>query len=1126
MTRSAIHRGASRCGRNTSRRPQFESLEIRRLLVAGPNLLLNPGFEAGIAAWSAVGSATINSIATPTHAGTLAASVSARSVTADGVSQSIVDRVELNQTYTVSAWVRLAAGSAQPTTLSILQTDDNGSRQVVIDSKPLVSGVWTQLVGAFRGDFNGALKELRLVIAGPSAGVNFFVDDVALAESEDRLSLNLLQNPSFEKGATGWSVIGPATFATPTTEPHTGTRSALVSKRTDFWNAVGQSIKNVAQPGQTYGVSAWMKLDNATTDNVKLTISQNDGAGTQYFSIEAKTGSNGHWVQLTGEFTLVVTGALTSLTLYAEGPVAGVNFYADDFYFGLFDWKAVANRQIDKFGRRDAVVQVVDQLGQPIEGAVVDAQQINHDFAFGTAINHAALSNPKYANFLKQNFEWGVPEYEAKWDQTERTRSVVNYAAADSISAFAAANGIKLRGHNIFWNVDGVQPAWLPALAGADLQAAMQSRLNSVVDHFKGAYLHWDVNNEMLHGQFFDSRLGSSILPWMFQQAHARDPTATLFVNDYNVVAGSETENYLAQIRGLIAAGAPVQAIGAQGHFGAKVPAFSVDQRMANLASAGLPLWITEYDSVNSDENLRADNLERLFRSAFANPSAKGILMWGFWAGSHWRGADGAIVNLDWSLNEAGRRYQSLLQEWTTSAHGQSDATGRLALRGYHGDYRVTITLPGIAPIEKTFSLPPGENTASFIVTIAPPTFVVSNANDAGPGSLRSAIALANGTPIQGDVIDFRIPGAAAQTINILSPLPALNAPTTMSVPRGATIVVGVNSTLTLSGFGLLTKTGAGSLRFTGLPKLAQPSTLEVAAGELQLAADAGGQLSLHVAAGAVARLASASHFAGIAIDNVGMATVAPGGGNLIVAKSLAIGIGGQFDLADNDLIIHGAPGAGGAVFAATNSLLSAGFSGGHWNGTGLASASAAADDKHLSALGVLLNKNNADAAIYSLFAGEPVATDDVLVKFTRYGDANLDGLLDGRDFAQVDNGFNLGLAGWINGDFNYDSSVDGTDFAILDNAVNWQSAPLADGTIKAVAAKKSSDIEPLSPVAPSAWSDQLRRDAFFAESAWLTAGDSSHACDGMPGHLQAELFASTTDHLRLASRRAVILRG
>jgi len=40
--------------------------------------------------------------------------------------------------------------------------------------------------------------------------------------------------------------------------------------------------------------------------------------------------------------------------------------------------------------------------------------------------------------------------------------------------------------------------------------------------------------------------------------------------------------------------------------------------------------------------------------------------MWGFWERVHWRGRDASIVNDNWTLNEAGRRFESLMNEWTT----------------------------------------------------------------------------------------------------------------------------------------------------------------------------------------------------------------------------------------------------------------------------------------------------------------------------------------------------------------------------------------------------------------------------------------------------------------------------
>ncbi len=59
---------------------------------------------------------------------------------------------------------------------------------------------------------------------------------------------------------------------------------------------------------------------------------------------------------------------------------------------------------------------------------------------------------------------------------------------------------------------------------------------------------------------------------------------------------------------------------------------------------------------------------------------------------------------------------------------------------------------------------------------IAPATFTVVNTNDAGNGSLRDAIILANrATGL--DTIEFEIPGAAVQTIELVSELPSFTDP-------------------------------------------------------------------------------------------------------------------------------------------------------------------------------------------------------------------------------------------------------------------------------------------------------------------------------------------------------------
>ena len=81
-----------------------------------------------------------------------------------------------------------------------------------------------------------------------------------------------------------------------------------------------------------------------------------------------------------------------------------------------------------------------------------------------------------------------------------------------------------------------------------------------------------------------------------------------------------------------------------------------------------------------------------------------------------------------------------------------------------------------------------------------------------------------------------------------------------------------------------------------------------------------------------------------------------------------------------------------------------------------LFSSAAAADQSHLTTLGIVQSTG-------ANFDGIGTSTNDVLVKFTYFGDANLDGKVDGSDYALADNGFDKHLTGWANGDFNYDAS-------------------------------------------------------------------------------------------------------
>ncbi len=118
------------------------------------------------------------------------------------------------------------------------------------------------------------------------------------------------------------------------------------------------------------------------------------------------------------------------------------------------------------------------------------------------------------------------------------------------------------------------------------------------------------------------------------------------------------------------------------------------------------------------------------------------------------------------------------------------------------------------------------------------------------------------------------------------------------------------------------------------------------------------------------------------------------------------------------------------------------------WSGTGITSSTVPTDPDGNKSVGVILNDGGlyGDGTSAPLWRGQSVTSTDVLVAYTYAGDADLNGLIDGIDYALTDNGFNSNLSGWFNGDFDYNGVVDGIDYALLDNAFNTQGAPLTGG--------------------------------------------------------------------------------
>ncbi len=142
--------------------------------------------------------------------------------------------------------------------------------------------------------------------------------------------------------------------------------------------------------------------------------------------------------------------------------------------------------------------------------------------------------------------------------------------------------------------------------------------------------------------------------------------------------------------------------------------------------------------------------------------------------------------------------------------------------------------------------------------------------------------------------------------------------------------------------------------------------------------------------------------------------------GTVITLGTLNIVGGATVDLANNTLILNYV--GGNDPIGVIAGYLQSGYNGGAWNGAGIDSSTAASNPGY--ALGY------ADSAD----PGNPanLAADQIEIKYTLLGDADLDGSVTGIDFTILASHLGKSVSGWDQGDFFYTGTVTGADFTAL----------------------------------------------------------------------------------------------
>jgi endo-1,4-beta-xylanase len=243
-------------------------------------------------------------------------------------------------------------------------------------------------------------------------------------------------------------------------------------------------------------------------------------------------------------------------------------------------------------------------------------------FTMGVAVSPQGLKRPEESQLIIQQFGSMTPENAMKWGPVHPRENEYYWRDADSIAAFAKEHNLKLRGHTLCWH--NQTPRWLfidstknppDTVSKEVLLKRLKDHITAVVTRYKGVVYAWDVvneaisdnPNEYLRNSAWYRICGEEFIAKAFEYAHAADPDALLFYNDYNETNPVKREKIFKLVKGLKDAGVPINGVGLQSHWSMHdITGGQIDSTLSRFAQLCLKVQVTELDLKVQPNGFRA----------------------------------------------------------------------------------------------------------------------------------------------------------------------------------------------------------------------------------------------------------------------------------------------------------------------------------------------------------------------------------------------------------------------------------------------------------------------------------------------------------------------------------------
>ncbi|MBN1153838.1 endo-1,4-beta-xylanase [candidate division KSB1 bacterium] len=244
-------------------------------------------------------------------------------------------------------------------------------------------------------------------------------------------------------------------------------------------------------------------------------------------------------------------------------------------------------------------------------------------------------------------FNQVTPGNDGKWGSVEGIQGVYSWSSLDKIYNFAKNRCFLFKEHTLIWGNQA--PYWINSLDSARQREKIEEWIRRIGERYPDMAMVDVVNEPFNAPPSFKNALGGdgeTGWDWVitaFELARQYCPTyAILILNEYNILhSNSATQNYLNLIK-LLQDRELIDGIGVQGHYfefrsdindsqNRYVHNIStIKANLDRLAETGLPIYISEFDIDEPNDNDQSEQYQIYFPIFWSHPAVKGITFWGY----------------------------------------------------------------------------------------------------------------------------------------------------------------------------------------------------------------------------------------------------------------------------------------------------------------------------------------------------------------------------------------------------------------------------------------------------------------------------------------------------------------